>query len=249
MLLVETFIAKPTKEQSETRVLWRKRPRDHRDLRGFVIDGTKHRFSPQQSETALAGRRRRSAPRCGRLGAVKLPPPAARHYSLYEAVLGEGFASLHAHVRRAHLPPLRAEGTIDVEHGPGWLARPAIWLMKLPAAGPGQPVRLEVAEDGPELVWTRRIGGSILETRQCASGSRLVERSGLGRVSFDLAVEDGALLYRQSSIHVAGLPVSSSIGPRVDGVVAATADGWRVVVTVTWRGRLVCRYAGKIRAS
>ena len=168
---------------------------------------------------------------------------------MYEAVLGEAFASLHAHVRRAHLPPLCAEGTIDVEHGPGWLAHPIIWLMKLPAAGPRQPVRLDVAGEGSELVWTRRIGESILRTRQRAHGSRLVERSGLGRVSFDLAVEDGALLYRQSSIHVAGLPVPLSRSPRVEAVVSATAEGWRVVVTVTWRGRIVCRYAGTIRAS
>jgi hypothetical protein len=124
-----------------------------------------------------------------------------------------------------------------------------IWLMKLPAAGPRQPVWLDVAEDGSELVWTRRIGGSILGTRQRASGSRLVERSGLGCVSFDLAVEDGALLYRRSSIHVAGLPVPSSLSPRVDAVVSATAEGWRVVVTVEWRGGIVCRYAGTIRAS
>lgn len=121
--------------------------------------------------------------------------------------------------------------------------------MTLPAAGPRQAVRLDVAEDGSELVWTRRIGGSVLRTRQRASGSRLVERSGLGRVSFDLAVEDGALLYRQSSIHVAGLLVPSSVGPRVGAVVSATADGWRVAVTVEWRGRIVCRYAGTIRAS
>ena len=127
-----------------------------------------------------------------------------------------------------------------------------IWLMKLPASGPRQPVRLDVAEDGSELVWTRRIGRSILRTRQYASsvsGSQLVERSGLGRVAFDLAVEDGALLYRQSSIHVAGLPVPSSLSPRVDAVVSATEEGWRVMVTVTWRGRIVCRYAGAIRAS
>jgi hypothetical protein len=174
---------------------------------------------------------------------------AARSCSPYEAVLGEAFASLHAHVRCAHLPPLHAEGTIDVEHGPGWLARPMIRLMKLPAAGSRQPVWLDVAEDGSELVWTRRIGGSLLRTRQRASGSRLVERSRLGSVSFDLAVEDGALLYRQSSIHVAGLPVPSSLSPRVGAVVSATAEGWRVVVTVTWLGRIVCRYAGNIRAS
>jgi hypothetical protein len=175
--------------------------------------------------------------------------PGTRSCSPYEDVLREAFASLHAHVRRAHLPPLRAEGTIDVEHGPGWLARSVIWLMKLPAAGPRQPVRLDVAADGSELVWTRRIGRTVLRTRQRASGSRLVERSGLGRVSFDLAVEDGALLYRQSSIHVAGLSVPSSLGPHVGAVVSATTEGWRVVVTVEWRGRLVCHYAGTIRAS
>jgi len=164
-------------------------------------------------------------------------------------VLGEAFASLHAHVRRAHLPPLRAEGAIDVEHGQGWLARPMIWLMKLPAAGPRQSVRLDVAEDGPELVWTRHIGGSILRTRQRAIGSRLVERSGLGRISFHLAAEGGALVYRQSSIHIAGLRVPSSLSPCVGAVVSATAEGWHVVVTVRWLGRIVCRYAGMIRAS
>jgi len=169
--------------------------------------------------------------------------------SPYEAVLGETFASLHPHVRSAHLPPLRAHGTIDVEHGPGWLPRPMIWLMKLPAAGPRQPVRLEVAEDGSDLVWTRRIGKCILRTRQRASGARLVERSGIGRIAFNLAVEDGALLYRQSAIHVAGLPVPPSLSPHVAAVVSATAEGWRVEVTVKWRTRFVCRYAGMICAS
>jgi uncharacterized protein DUF4166 len=169
--------------------------------------------------------------------------------SPYEAILGQAFASLHTHVRRAHLPPLHAEGTMDVQHGPGWLTPPMIWLMKLPAAGPRQPVRLDVAEDGPELVWTRRIGTSILLTRQRANGSRLVERSGIGRVSFDLSVEGGALLYQHSTIHVGGLPLPSFLSPRVGAVISGTPEGWRVAVTVNWRGRIVCRYVGTIRAS
>ena len=180
---------------------------------------------------------------------MKLARPAATSVSLYEALLGETFTSLHAHVQCAHLPPLRAEGRIDVEHGAGWLTRPMIWLMTLPAAGSRQPVQLQVTGDDHELVWTRQIGTSMLRTRQRACGSRLVERSGLGRVSFDLAVDDGALLYRQSSFHVAGLPVPSSLGPRVGAAVSATADGWHVAVTVTWRGRIVCRYAGSIHPS
>jgi hypothetical protein len=180
---------------------------------------------------------------------VELVLPIATSGSPYEAVLGVAFASLHARVRRAHLPPLRATGTIDVQHGQGWLVRPMIWLMKLPAAGLRQPVRLDVAADGAELVWTRSIGGSILRTRQYATSSRLVECSGVGRIAFDLAEKDGALVYRQSSIHVAGLPVPPSLGPRVDAVVSATPEGWRVEVTVRWRGRIICHYAGPIRES
>ena len=90
------------------------------------------------------------------------------------------------------------------------ISRLLIALMKLPAAGSRQPVQLEVTADGAELIWTRRIGATILRTRQRASGSRLVERAGVGRISFALAVEDGALLYRQLSIQP---PTCSSLRP------------------------------------
>ena len=175
--------------------------------------------------------------------------PAAADYSPYEAILGEAFASLHPHVRRAHLAPLHAKGTLDVEHGPGWMSRTLIRLLKLPAAGVRQPVELDVAARGSELVWSRRIGRIVLRTRQRASGSRLVERSGLGRVFFDLSVDDGALLYRQASLRVAGLPLPRSLSPRVTAIVSAAMEGWHVSVTVRWRGRIVCRYAGAVRAS
>jgi hypothetical protein len=156
---------------------------------------------------------------------------------------------LHEQVRRAHVPPLHAEGTIDVEHGPGWLAALMIRLMHLPAAGLAQPVQLDVIGDGNRVVWTRRIAGSILRTRQHATGTQLVERSGAGRVAFSLDVDDGALLYRQSSMHVAGVPLPSSLSPRVEAAVSAAAEGWRVVVTVSWRSRMVCRYGGTIHES
>ena len=139
--------------------------------------------------------------------------------------------------------------TLDVEHGPGWLSRALIRLMKLPDAGGRQPVELDVAARGAELVWSRRIGRIVLRTRQRASGSRLVERAGLGRVFFDLSVDDGALLYRQASLHVAGLPLPCSLSPRVSAIVSAAVEGWHVDVTVRWRDRVVCRYAGSVRAS
>ena len=169
--------------------------------------------------------------------------------SPYQAILGEAFDSLHAHVRRAHLAPLHAEGAIDVAHGEGWLAQLIISVLNLPAAGLHQSVRLEVAEDGSELVWMRQIGKTVLRTRQRAHGSRLVERLGLGSISFDLVVKSGALLYQHSSMRFAGLPVPFALTPRVAAVVSPTAGGWHVDVTVTWRDRIVCRYAGSMRAS
>jgi hypothetical protein len=146
------------------------------------------------------------------------------------------------------MPPLRAEGTMDVEHGAGWLSRPMIWLMNLPAAGLRQQVRVDVDQDGEGVVWVRRIGQSVFTTRQRANRSGLEERSGPGRVSFDLRVEDGALVYRQSSIRIGGLPMPSSLSPDVDAVVRPTTEGWSVVVTVKWRAQIVCRYAGAIHA-
>jgi hypothetical protein len=174
--------------------------------------------------------------------------PVASQGSPYEAILGEAFASLHPQVRRAHLPPLRAEGVIDVEHRPGWLTRPLVRLMTLPAAGLDQPVQLDVVEDGPDLVWTRCIGGALLRTRQRARGGRLVEWAGFGRVSFDLTVENGALLYHHSLVRAAGIPLPHFLSPRINARVSGTPDGWRVVVAVEWRGRTICRYAGAIRA-
>jgi hypothetical protein len=186
---------------------------------------------------------------CGKLCSVGLALPASIVCSPYEAVLGAAFASLHANVRRAHVAPLRATGTIDVEHGRGWLVRAIIRVMTLPAEGSRQPVWLDVAADGPDLIWTRRIGRSTLHTRHRASGRRLVERSGPGRITFELTADEGALRYRQSSIHVAGIRVPPLVCPRVGAIVSATAEGWRVAVTVAWRGRLVCRYSGTIHPS
>ncbi|HEU4688275.1 MAG TPA: DUF4166 domain-containing protein [Vicinamibacterales bacterium] len=175
--------------------------------------------------------------------------PAATGSSPYETILGDAFASLPAHVRRAHLAPLRAEGAMDVDHGRGLLTQPIIWLMHLPGPGPRQSVRLDVAEDGSELVWTRQIGSSILRTRQRASGSRLVETLGRGSISFDLSVDDGALLYRHSAMRVAGVRIPSMLSPHVAAAVSGTATGWHVEVTITWRDRMVCRYAGDMQAS
>jgi hypothetical protein len=166
--------------------------------------------------------------------------------SPYQILLGTAFAALHPNVQRAHLAPLAAEGTLDVEHGAGWSAPLLIRMMNLPAAGRGQRVRLDVTSMGGEAEWTRGIGSSVLRTRQRAIGSLLVEQHGGGRIAFALDVENGALVYRQVWMRAAGVAIPSSVSPRVSARVSPEAGGWRVEVTVTWRGRLVCHYAGAL---
>ena len=169
-----------------------------------------------------------------------------RASSPYEAVLQEAFLALDPEVRRAHLAPLVATGSVDVEHGSHWMAKRLVTPLRLPAAGPSQPVRLEVTNDAGELRWSRRIGSVSLCTRQHAVGACIEERVGLGAIVFRLRAENGALLYRQTSFRVVGILVPSAMAPQVDARVSSVAGGWRVDVRVTWRTHLVCRYAGRM---
>lgn len=168
----------------------------------------------------------------------------------YAAILGDAYARLHPAVRRAHEAPLSARGTLVVEHGARWWTPVLVRAMRLPDAGPSQPVHLELefAAGGETLTWSRQIGSSPLRTTQSAEGGRLVERSGIGRVTFALSVHEGALRYRQQAFHVGGIRVPDPVSPRVHALVSAARDGWSVWVEVTWRGHLICRYAGIISA-
>ena len=178
-----------------------------------------------------------------------------RTSSPYRAALGNAFDTLAPQVQRAHLPPLAATGTFDVEHGSTWFAPLLARLLKLPAAGGAQPVSLDVRAEGDHLHWNRHIGAVRLSTRQHAAGALIVERAGIGTIVFALAVENGALVYRQVSFSVAKVPLPRVVAPQVRARVSAAStsalrptadrrDGWHVEVHVTWGARLVCRYAG-----
>jgi hypothetical protein len=163
---------------------------------------------------------------------------------LYESLLRDGFAALDPNVRRAHAAPLAAAGILDVEHGSHWIVPLWVALLRLPPAGRGLPTRLAVATSGDGLEWTRRIGGSVVRTREHAKGSRLVEQLGVGEIAFELDVEDGALVYRQVGARVAGVAIPRAVSPQVRARVSATDCGWRVEVEIRWFDRLVCRYGG-----
>jgi hypothetical protein len=163
-------------------------------------------------------------------------------------VLGDAFATLDAKVQHAHLPPLVAHGLLDVEHGSHWLTPLLIRVLKLPAAGRAQAVRLEVMPTGDRVIWMRQIGGTVLRTVQHARGDHIIEEHGLGRIAFALRVDRGSLDYRHYSMSVARVPVPHFIQPRIRARVSGLNEGWYVEVVVTWRTHLVCRYCGAMNA-
>lgn len=177
------------------------------------------------------------------------PEVSAAPAFLYPGVLGDAFARLHPSVQRAHVPPLVARGSFDVEHGAHPLTPIWIALLRLPASGAAQPVHLDVAAIAGGLTWTRRIGTRVLRTRQHARGTRMVEVNGAGRLEFELRVRDEALDYRLVDMRVARVRVPLFIRPRVGARVSAAPNGWQVEVTVTWRHHLVCRYGGVMHAT
>jgi hypothetical protein len=171
---------------------------------------------------------------------------------VYPTLLGRAFDTLHPNVREAHLAPLYAEGTMDVVHGTHRLARFFVGLMHLPAPGPAKPVTLRVTEaiDGAAGVmhWNRVFGKSRLRTCQSAWRGLLLERSGPGSITYRLRVDDGALVYEQTSMRVLNLPISSGMTPNVRARASGASTGWHVDVIVEWRGYLVCRYTGRMAA-
>ena len=178
-----------------------------------------------------------------------------RASSPYRDVLGQTYYRLHPHVRIAHEAPLDAVGAVDVRHGRHALTPFFVRAMHLPAAGPGQPVLLTVTLDdasaeagAPLMRWSRRIGTTLLATRQFTRNRRLVEVHGPGSVEFELRVdEEGSLLYEHAASRFLRLPLPRALAPRVRARVEGAPEGWHVEVTVEWRTHLICTYAGSMQ--
>lgn len=171
----------------------------------------------------------------------------------YQSLLGDRYNQLHPHVRAAH-EPLTAVGSVDVVHGTYILTPLFVRMMNLPAAASASPVTLCVTMDeastGAEasMTWMRQIGTTRLNTRQFASDGCLVERSGPGRIEFDItADESGALQYQRTRCRFLGVPLPEALSPHVRATVAPTTDGWHVDVIVEWRGHAICRYHGAMK--
>ena len=160
--------------------------------------------------------------------------------SLYPRLLGGHWSRVNPEIRAVHLAgsagALEAKGSFMVRHGGGGLARLLVRLLKMPVEGDGVETRLRVLQEGAGERWCRTFADRRLSTVQYESGGLLAERFGLLELRFRLAVEGGALLYRQSGafvgLGVLMLPLPKRISPQVSAREEPMAASRRVRSTV-----------------
>ena len=146
-------------------------------------------------------------------------------------------------------------GTFTVCNGIGRLARLLTRCRAVPPAADACPIRVTIRRRGAEEHWLRRLGEARLVTVQRGlAGGLLAERLGGLELLFRLAVEDGALDYRQVGLvlrlgrHRARLP--NWLAPCVAAHERPDADGISTNVAVevtTPAGGLLFSYRGRVR--
>ncbi len=150
---------------------------------------------------------------------------------LYQRVLGAAWEDLDVTVRRFHGEgkTIRAAGVFQVRHGKNWLARCAVWLAGLPAAGEAVAVQLAIIPQGDGEKWNRTFDNRPMTSLQVRrTNGLLAEAMGPMEIRFRLEVVDGALVY-----HPAGaalrlgplrIPVPRWLAPSVSAWEKPTGD-------------------------
>lgn len=166
----------------------------------------------------------------------------------YRLVLGDQFDALAPVLRSFHADGGKARGQFDVQVGEGVLRRSLARFFRLPQPGAGQPVRLEVVADGLRQQWRRTIGRCRFHSVQWAERGLLVERVGIFRFRFRLAVVEGALRFEPRSATLLGIPLPKFASPFVTAT--ATASGptrWHVSVEIACGPfGIITRYSGSM---
>jgi len=170
--------------------------------------------------------------------------------TLYQRILGEQFELLPEPLRRFHGSPNggRAAGSFRVERGVGRMRAFLAAIGKLPPAGEGVPLRLDVDVRGEEEHWTRSFGSSRLFTRQFAHDGRLVELHPPWKLRIRLGATDKGMQLEHERCYWHGIPLPRLFAPRVESYVEARGERWFVEVTIGMPlVGMVCRYSGEVQ--
>lgn len=170
--------------------------------------------------------------------------------TLYRRVLGAAYGRQSQAGQALHgAGPSHWKGRCAVTGAQTFAGRLLAWLFQLPAATDDAPIVVEFATSGTGELWTRRIGGRVMRSRQFIGVRKpagwLVERFGI--LDFDLLVQvaDGRLTLLMRGMRCCGLPLPRALWPMIEAT-ESEEEGrfcFDVQIGLPLVGRLV-RYRG-----
>jgi hypothetical protein len=168
--------------------------------------------------------------------------------ALFPGLLGEGFTSLHPHVKAVHSGASRLwEGRASVRRGSHLLARAATMIARLPSSQRDVPVLVSIdAHDGRE-VWTRHFGNAApMRSTLCNRAGWLVERIGPVALEFQVNVQGSRMYWYLQRVALLGLPLPRRLF-KVQACADSTGLSYRFLVEVGLAGiGELIRYEGEL---
>lgn len=143
-------------------------------------------------------------------------------------------------------------GSLTVERGSSLRSRCLAGLLRLPRAGPAQPLRVRIDQHGSGERWRRRIGGRRLDSRQRRDGDVLVESVGPVELRMRMRVAPDRIMLTPigAALRVGRLriPLPAPLAPRTTATATATAAGFELDarISIPWLGLLIA-YRGTVR--
>lgn len=177
--------------------------------------------------------------------------------ALYPGILGPGWLELAEPLRQAHSLGVeqRARGSFHIRRGGSLIARAIAGVLRLPGPASESRAELQIVPEPEGERWERTFGGSVLNTRQRKVREGLLgERIGVFELRFEVAPNEGGLIYRQVSAGICVGRFYVRLPPRYAPVIAAEempdGDSVRVEVSVTHPcAGLLLSYDGCIRVA
>lgn len=172
--------------------------------------------------------------------------------TLYQRVLGNGFAQLPPILREFH--SLRdggnARGVVSVQHGRGILRRILARVLHLPPQGECIAVDLQVRVQGGREIWVRHFNAVPVETLQWQRGRWLIEKAGPLCFVFDVSATAEEMRFVFSHNEICGFKVPRILSLRVDAVARGQESNWQITVTIrSPLFGLLAEYRGEITPS
>lgn len=127
--------------------------------------------------------------------------------TIYQQVLGPGFALLPATLRSMHGLQGRAvySGRADIQRGHGLLARLCAAVAGLPPAMQAASTSVEFIADQDAETWNRDFAGSRMCSRLTCRDGLLCERLGPLQFRFELRMVDGEIHWQARSVSLLGM--------------------------------------------